>query len=61
MLLFRARLLTGQSGCLIEPIVRLVQTRRPVLKASITEARSILKEHHTVDLATLINREGQGA
>jgi hypothetical protein len=58
MLLFRARLLTGQSGSLIKPIVRLVQTRKPVDKDAIKEARQILRTYHTADLAGLLNREG---
>ncbi len=57
MLLFRARLLTGQSGSLINPIVRLVQTRKPVKKRAVSTARSILRTNHTSDLAGLINQE----
>lgn len=58
MLLFRAHLLTGQSGFLINPIVRLVQTRKQVKKHSIVTARKMLREYHTVDLAVLTNKEG---
>ena len=57
MLLFRARLLTGPSRFLINPIVRSVQKRESVEKHFITEARKILRICHTNDLAVLINKE----
>jgi len=59
MLLFRARLLTGQSGFLINPIVRVVQQRKAVDASSIVSARDILRQYHTIDLAALINAERQ--
>jgi len=54
MLLFNAHLLTGHSKRLINSIVRLVQTRKPIETKSITNARRILRRYHTNDLVNLI-------
>lgn len=59
MLLYYARMLTGQSGYLINPIVRMVQKRRRIEKQSINEARKILQANHTANIAMLLNSEGR--
>ena len=61
MLLFRARLLTGQSRELVSSIVRLVQKRKRLTTKRVNSARRMLRANHTEDLATLLNREGQRA
>lgn len=54
MLLFRARLLSGQSAMLIEPIVLRVKKRQRVKDRYIRDARKILREQHSQDLVPLI-------